>query len=291
MRHFWLKKGNDVWDLTTRNQNDIGGNFMGSPEGLGVKLKIQTFETERVSFIESVQMEQVDIGGTLYFTGYKHFSNFVEFIRYIETDEPMKLYYSTEETMDYPADHWYKLVLIKELKKKEIEFKTGCLVCDIKFIPLSRWKKDQVITLELAPAGTALAYPYVYPYFYGGQNNMAVEIDNRHNLPTSCTVQVDAITDTPLFRIIQNEKIVDQARYNLIVRENSYLIINSSPELQEASLYSENGREDVYYLGEKDYHYSNFITIPEGISTFLFTAANSQFGKVTLSYSLQRELL
>ncbi|MDR3186365.1 MAG: hypothetical protein LBU04_06130 [Christensenellaceae bacterium] len=51
---------------------------------------------------------------------------------------------------------------------------------------MSRWKKDQIITLELSPFGTPLVYPYIYPYVYGGQNNVAVEIKNTGNLPTHC---------------------------------------------------------------------------------------------------------
>lgn len=68
------------------------------------------------------------------------------------------------------------------------------------------------------------------------------------------------------------------------------------PANQEASLYTELtggslAREDIYYLGEKDYSYSNFITIPEGKSLFLFAAVNSSFGRVRLTYTEQRELL
>jgi hypothetical protein len=166
----------------------------------------------------------------------------------------------------------------------------------VKFVAVSRWKKDQVITLELKPFGEPLVYPYTYPYVYGGQNNVAVTIDNSGNLQTHCSVRVEAEADTPLFRVIQNGEVIDQARYNVYVRPNQFLLINSDPANQEASLYTEQTggslhREDVYYLGEKDYVYSNFITIPSGISTFLFTATNSQFGRVTLTYSLQRTLI
>ena len=44
----------------------------------------------------------------------------------------------------------------------------------------------------------------------------------------------------------------------------------------------------IYYL-RKGIIRSNFITIPSGPSLFLFTA-NNKFGKVTLNYSLQKEL-
>ncbi len=91
--------------------------------------------------------------------------------------------------------------------------------------------------------------------------------------------------------MIRNNEIIEQAKYNVYIREGSYMIINSDPAEQEASLHTVANREDVYYLGEKDYTYGNFITIPSGESMFLFTARNSQFGRVTLTYSLQRELI
>ena len=236
--------------------------------------------------------EITEIGGKIYFKDYEQFNAFAEFIGYMETTEPIRLYYSTtQQQPDYESlDEWYKLVLIKELSKEEIDVKTGTLVCNVKFAALSRWKKDRLITLELSPFGKALTYPYIYPYYYGGLNNIAVVINNTGNLPTHCTIKIEAETDTPLFRIIQYGKILEQAKYNVYVRNQSYLIINSDPAKQEASLYTGANREDVYYLGEKDYAYSNFITIPSGESMFLFTARNSQFGRVTLSYSLQKEL-
>jgi predicted nucleic acid-binding Zn-ribbon protein len=192
-------------------------------------------------------------------------------------------------------DGWYKLVLIKSIAKSEIDLKTGVLVCDIKFTALSRWKKDQIMTLELELFGAPLTYPYYYPYIYGGRNNMAVEIDNP-GLPTSCTVKIEAESDAPQFRILKDGKVIDQARYNVYVRSGSYAVIDSAADKQEASLYTKTDgggefREDIYYLGERDYAYSNFITIPEGRSLFLFSAINTQFGKVTVQYSLQRELI
>jgi hypothetical protein len=36
---------------------------------------------------------------------------------------------------------------------------------------------------------------------------------------------------------------------------------------------------------------NNFSTIPTGISMFLVSALNSNFGKVTLSYSIMKELI
>ncbi len=298
MRKFWLEneKGK-IWNLTPKNPYDKRSSFFGEPEGFGIKTKITSYEVENTCFIEEVETQSQTIVGDLYFSDYDHFTAFVNFVGNINTKTPMKLYYSINgHSHDNPLEsEWYKLVLINELKKSEIDYKTGFLKCEVKFACLSRWKKDRQIVLELSRYGEPLVYPYQYPYTYGGSNNLAVDIDNEGNLPTSCIIKVEAVTDTPFIRIIQDGEILDQAKYNLIVKENSYLQIDSSPNKQEASLYTlvdgEYIREDVYYIGEKDYTYSNFLTIPSGKSTLVFSAVNTDFGKVTISYSIQKELV
>ena len=298
MRKFWLEntKGK-LWNLTPKDPYAQKSSFFGKPDGLGIKTKISSYEVENTCFIEEVETQAQTITGDLYFSDYEHFIAFVEFIGNVNTKAPMKLYYSTE---GYSYDNameseWYKLVLISELKKGEIDSKTGFLQCEVKFACLSRWKKDKQITLELDRYGEPLVYPYTDPYYYGGSNNLAVDIDNEGNLPTSCIIKIEGVTDTPFIRIIQDGEIIEQAKYNLIVPESSYLLIDSSPDKQEASLYTvlndEYIREDVYYIGEKDYTYSNFLTIPSGKSTLIFSAINSDFGKITVSYSIQKELV
>lgn len=298
MRKFWLENASGKkWDLTPRNPYNNNSSFFAEPDGLGIKTKITSYEVENTCFIEKVETQSQTISGDLYFSSYEHFTKFVEFVGNINTDQTMKLYYSTKgHSFDNPLEtEWYKLVLINEMKKGEIDYKTGFLKVQIKFACMSRWKKDKHITLKLSRYGEPLVYPYYYPYYYGGSNNLAVDIDNEGNLPTSCIIKVESVTDTPFIRIIQNGEIKDQAKYNLIVKENSYLIIDSSPNSQEASLYTlVNGdyvREDVYYIGEKDYTYSNFIMIPTGKSTIVFSAKNTNFGKVTISYSIQKEMI
>jgi hypothetical protein len=297
MRRFWLKKGNAVWDLTAKDLGAPNASFLGSPEGLGAKVKIESFAVERAFFVESVKPENSEIGGKLYFADYTKFAAFIAFIGSIETTEPMRLYYSTaEEQPDCNgADEWYKLVLVKEIKKTEIDSKTGVLVCGVKFLSVSHWRQDKTVTVEVERFGDALLYPYRYNYRYGGMNRLSVTIDNTGNLPTPCTVRIEGETDTPSFKIVQSGRTLEQAKYNLNVPLGSYLLINSAPESQEASLYAVNGgivtREDVYNKGEPDYAYANFITIPSGVSTFIITANNTYFGRVTLQFSTLREVI
>ena len=298
MRKFWLENSKGkLWNLTPKDAFDKRSSFFADPDGLGIKTKITSYEVENTCFIEDIETQSQTITGNLYFSNYEHFTNFIEFVGNINTKTPMKLYYTTNgHAFDNPLEsEWYKLVLINEITKSEIDYKTCFLKCQVKFVCLSRWKKDKQIVLELNRYGDPLVYPYIYPYYYGGSNNLAVDIDNEGNLPTSCTIRVDAVTDTPFVRILQDGQIVDQAKYNLIINEGSYLIIDSNPSEQEASLYTlvddEYVREDVYYIGEKDYTYSNFLTIPSGKSTIIFSANNSDFGKVTISYSIQKELV
>jgi len=291
MRSFWLTKGLDVWDISSA-EFTANRNFMAQPQGLGLTAKIDSFEVERSTFVESVKIEPAEITGELLFADYAQFIRFAEFIGHVELKETIRFYYSTTSK---PTDlllntEWYREVLIKELTKGEID-EYGVLRCEVKFLAVSRWKRDQTITLELAPFGQPLTYPFFYPYHYGGANHVAVSIDNRGNLPTHCKVIISAETHTPTFRVLQNGEVVEQARYHVIIRPGSHMVVNSDPAMQEASLYTAGHREDVYHLGERDYSYSNFITIPSGQSMFLFSANNNIFGAVRLEYSLQRELI
>lgn len=284
MRRFWLKKGEVIWDLSS---DVIAENqcFMAEPQGLGMKMKIESFEVERATFIENTKIEGAEISGKLYFKDYVQFIDFASFIDDISAEHILRLYYSTSEKIpDFCSiNEWYKLVLIKELKKGEIDKKTGLLICDIKFATLSPWKKDQIFKFELDTDR--------YSNPDSGRPNVALNIDNFGNLPTPCTIKVEGDTDTPEFYIIKNGKYIERARYNIHIKQGSYMLINSDPAAQEASLYTGTERKDIYSLGERDYAFSNFLTIPTGKCMFMLVAQNKKFGKVTLSYSLQRELI
>lgn len=298
MRKFWLENSHGkIWDLTSNRTWDKNSAFLADPNGLGVKTKISSYEVENTIFVEDITTQAQSITGTIYFSDYEHFSRFVEFVGNINTQEPMKLYYSIDGiSHDNSMDkQWYKRVLITELKKGEIDTKTSSLKISISFECISKWRKDKEITMSMSNNGEPLSYPYIYPFLYEGINHLAVEINNSGNLPTSCIVRIDGLTKKPTFRILQNGKLVDQARYDLTINENETLVVNSSPENQEASLYSTNEMgevaQDVYHLGEKNYTFSNFITIPTGISVFIISGFDGVLGQVTLSYSEQRELI
>jgi len=300
MRRFWLEnQQGQIWNLTPKDIHDKRAAFMADPQGLGIRTRIRSFTINDTYFIEEVATQAQTIQGTLFFSGYDHFQRFIDFVGTINTEEPLKLYYSTggvthENKLN---KQWYKLVLISELRKTEIDTNTQALRIPIRFDCMSRWRKDQEITLELTRSGDPLVYPFFYPYIYGGSNNLAVEIDNTGNLPTPCRIRVEGSTETPLIRLIQNGEIIDQAQYHITVATNQHLIIDSDPATQEATLFTLTpdgavmATEDVYYTGERHYAFSNFITIPSGKSLFLVSALNANFGRVTISYSTQKELV
>ena len=296
MRKFWLKNARgDLWDLTPTDPTYHRGSFLNAPTGLGIQTRIRSFELENVIFVEDIETTQQVIRGELFFKDYKHFDRFVAFIG--TTRETLKLYYSPDGVSLHNKlnKQWYKEILIQELGKTEIDRRTGFLRCGVRFASMSRWRRDVSIVLELSRHGDPLVYPFFYPYFYGGSNNLAVEIDNTGNLPTSCIITIEATSDSPHIRLTQNGEIVSQARYNLIVRPGSHLIIDSRADRQEATMITilgnQTARENVYFTGEKDYAYQNFITIPTGKSMLLVSAQNANFGRVTVEYSIQRELI
>ena len=288
MRKFWLENRNgDIWDFNSNYLCRDNGNFLARPEGLGVRTRIRSFEIENTTFIESIQAQTQTIQGLLFFKDYAHFREFADFVGVINTEEPLKLYYSVNEQKER---HWYKRVLITELQKSEINIRTGVLEVRARFESLSRWRQDHHISIEIGQDGNALVYPYYYAYTYAG-SNLTVEIDNTGNLRTSCIITIEGLTDTPTFRLIQDGRACCQARYNLLIQQGSKLVIDSAPDTQRADLITGETVENVYYVGEKDYTFSNFIMIPSGKSEFVVSALNSNFGRCRLEFSVQREVI
>ena len=288
MRRFWLEnRAGEIWDFNANNFDEDDRNLLARPEGLGIRTRIRSFEVENTTFIESITTQSQTIQGLLYFRDYAHFRAFADFVGVINDEQPLKLYYSVNEQKER---HWYKRVLITELQKSEISIRTGTLEVRARFESLSRWRQDHHISIEIGQSGNAHVYPYFYPYTYAG-SNLTVDIDNTGNLRTSCIITVEGMTDTPTFRLIQNDKIIDQARYNLLVPSGSKLVVDSAPDTQRAELITGEVIENVYYAGEKDYTYSNFLMIPSGKCEFVASALNSNFGRVRIEFSIQREVI
>jgi len=297
-RRFWLKNQHGaIWDMTSNNPVSNTANFLYAPQGLGIRTRVNTFNVENTYFIEQIQTQTQVIQGVLIFYSYDHFSRFVEFIGNINTTVPLRLYYSTDGSTHQSIEmQWYKEVLITDIRKEEIDRHYAVLRVPISFTAISRWKRDVETILELARSGDPLVYPHIFPYFYGGSNNLAVRIDNSGNMPTSARIRIEGITDTPLLRLLQDGEILNQAKYNLTVGANQHLIIDSDPAHQAAALYTMLSptnivREDVYNAGEPDYAFSNFISIPSGVSWLLASATNAVMGVTRISWSIQRELL
>jgi hypothetical protein len=294
MRRFWLKKSNVIFDLTDADFAD-GKAFLGDPQGLGFKSKVESFTVEYATFVEKVTMDTSTVKGTLYFRDYTVFSQFVAFIGIQEKAEAIRLYYSTNDLPYSSTDNWYKEVLITSLTKTELDAKLGVLKCAVEFTGITPWKQDRLYTVQGGtPVGDALVYGYLYNYTYGGASAKALDIDNGGNLPTACKIEIYGIATNPSFYLEQNGQQLQKGRFRCVLPNTTgRLVIDSDPIKQEATYYDTNvpsGRS-VYNLAEPSYDYANFITIPEGQSRLIITADGGSLGNVIVSFSIQREVI
>jgi site-specific DNA-cytosine methylase len=155
--------------------------------------------------------------------------------------------------------------------------------------------RERVFGISILGEHTPFIFPEPIPLTKRLKDVLDDEVDERYYLKDSTVLSILTSHFHQRRGQIQGDVIIDQARYHITVGANSFLIVDSSADNQEASLSTTNNGaitvEDVYYTGERDYAFSNFITIPTGISTFLVSALNANFGKVTLSYSTMKELI
>jgi hypothetical protein len=294
MRKFWLKKNGAVFDLTDGTLAS-GKAFLGAPQGLGFKSKVESFTVEYATFVEKTTIENSVVKGNLYFSGYAAFSAFLTFIGVQGKAEPIRLYYSTSDLPYTSTDNWYKEVLITNLGKTELDVKTGVLICAVEFTGITPWKQDRLYTVQGGnPVGDALVYGYLYNYTYGGASAKALDIDNTGNLPTACKIEIYGVAANPSFYLEQNGLQVQKGRFRCTLpNATGRIVIDSDPVKQEATYYDTSvpdGRS-VYNLAEPSYDYANFITIPEGQSRIIITADGGTLGAVSVSFSIQREVI
>jgi hypothetical protein len=294
MRRFWLKKNNTLWDLSVSALGESNG-FLADPQGLGFKAKIESFDIEYATFVEKVTMDKSVVKGNLYFRDYESFSHFLSFIGIQEKAEPIRLYYSTSDLPYASLENWYKDCLITTLGKTEIEVKSGVLKCAVEFTGITPWKQDRLYTVQGGnPVGDALVYGYLYNYTYGGASAKALDIDNTNNLPTACKIEIYGVAANPSFYLEQNGVQKQKGRFRCTLpNATGRIVIDSDPVKQEAMYYDTSvpdGRS-VYNLAEPSYDYANFITIPPGLSRLIVTADGGTLGAVSVSFSIQREVI
>lgn len=312
MRAIWLQnlETKEYWNLLPSNPYKVldehgnGACPLLGISGLGYSQNVTQNQVGVDYFISEITSKNTPITGTLLFWHDKHLRLFQEFVG--DFRKQLRLFYSPSGAFhidDHTSNVFYKDVLLTQVGKTEMT-QYSTYECAVTFTPQSDvWKSDHTYKIaDVANAGTALVYPYVYPYVYGGNETLALNIDNKGR-ETGCVVRIKNTSAN-----VENEiewhcvhsyvdsygethEDVSKARFYLNLAPGAELLVNSNALTQQAKVtFSDGTGQNVVASQEPSWEYINFIQLEHGENRFIFFLPTTNLS-IQVTYTEQREII
>lgn len=244
--------------------------FFSDPSGLGTKAK-NSYTKAGISFINTKSaIEQKKPSGTMNFTGYKQYDEFMDVIKF----KPLVLVYEP-----YEGNVLYMDCDSYEITKTEISHKTNRLECKIKFNGTSTWYR-KVKALKNESLHKGKKYSYRYPYIYTELASGVINITNQSNLPAYAKITVLGPVKNPSWVLMKSGKTVATGKIDLTLKKGQRLVVNSDPTNLEICVCDENNQilEDAYE--KSDFSTDRFIYPPPGESKLSFSHEDANEMKI-----------
>ena len=190
-----------------------------NPEGLGLK---EDFDYLKVGNnyipVNEQECQQVQIKGTLFFTGRKPYETYNSFVKFVR-QPPLVLSYTTFDSFSITVD-------AAELGKTELT-KGGILTVPVVFLARGLWFK----TLSgYIPASTGVrpVYPYTYPDVYPEEISQGVILTSDSNHPSPCKITIWGEVTNPEWRHYVNGVFIGNGKYTGTISEGHMLVIDTT---------------------------------------------------------------
>jgi len=268
--------------------------FLYNPKNLGIKIAntYSKISNIRIKTDESVEFQ--DVTGNLKIKNYEKFELFRLFLAK-NRNSGFYLYYTDAVNPERFIECDFVLLTKTELEQDDI------LWCDCTITPRTYWQKSQkTIThsvsgnsegkkyvLNEAETDPLFAYAYKYKlnaeetdplfkyaYTYSVGTVGVADVTNSGDFEVPVKIKIDGDVLNPLIQLYDasNTKI-SEAKINVEVTAGQQLIINSSPDDLKIVLVDTDGTE-TDQTANQDFTKVNYITIPVGSHTLLFTEEN-----------------
>ncbi len=215
MREFYLINGKgNTYSLTDKLH------WLYEPENLGAKFNSK-YEQIGSNFIRTQRIARPDdISGKILFTGGNPYSDYHNFIKFIAA-EPLILEYFNNN------DRFRAKVDLKEIKKAEINSKTGFLECPIKLKRTSRWYKT-ITALNDASSQGGKVYDYSYPYTYleFEPQQAIIESDSGYESPIKLTIFGPCTN--PTWKHYLNDEVIGYGALNTSIIAGRRIVIDNT---------------------------------------------------------------
>lgn len=292
----WLKNSvGEIWDLRPKSLlNVTNGSFLRALDGTGFETKLAFARVKNDFVVTEETPQQVPITGTMYFRNPDHLKRFGEFVGDYSND--IQFFYDPTGRIDPRSQidrPWYKYVRISKLTSGEQDEKTAYWICKMTFTPLSAmWRRDTVIasTASLV-VGSPHVYAFIYPYFYQSESKLYLDILNEGER-IGCRVKIKTLQSAPLTSLEWVCSSGSKRQYakwlaGIGLAQNRSLVIDSTPNKQEATVYYDDNADDVQDYQEPNPQYINFVELYPGNNQIVFNLGTIEGAEVEVSYTEQ----
>ena len=223
--------------------------FLVNPDGLGYSNDSDFENVGYDYYITSTAISQPKPHGTIKFTSYERYLEFIKFIQ----REPLKLCYTAAEA------HYLDCVL-GSLSKGEIESRK--LSVTIQLIGISQWYKyrKEAVGSE-AVIGKYYPYQYAYTYTDKAQGDVHIVSDSALDSPAKLTI-LGPCTNPKWVHYVNNKK-ESEGRVIATIPDNHRLVVSSEYPFSIKE-YDEYNNEIADRYEDSDFETERFVFLKHG---------------------------
>lgn len=254
VRSFWLEneKGQQF-----RLDNLETGGILVSPSNLGLSKKID-FQRIGQTYVEnSMEDEQKNPAGTVFFKNYNKYREFVDFIEDANKLKIIyKIPYQTEEKK------YYKDVILKKIDKSE---KTGkWLSCQVEFAGISLWYGKNTIEYTINPVETEIRWGFIWDSIFNDNNSQSLIYKNTGHVSAPITLEMDGAVSNPSIEVYIDDILYQEIKIKTTIAEHEKLVYNSKEnEFAIKKIKTDGTEEELFDLDIIDFENNNVIRIPK----------------------------
>lgn len=272
MRRFYLI--NKIGEQYSLNSHKTG--FLQSVKGLGWVQTTDYVKTGNAWARSHSEDVQTSISGQLLFSnvGSTPYDKYAAFNYWIRQAKSLTLVYETS------AGTYYKDVDYIQIDKKEIT-EGNVLLCDVEFMPLSLWYKQESEQFSVNLSDTTSRFSLSFPVTFHDYSNGNVVVQNDGSVEAGFTVSFTGPILNPRIELVTDG---ETKVFEVSAEADNNEVINYSSrdnDVNVTMLDSDGNETNLFY--SLDISNENFFKVPIGTSTIKFSAESDIVNPIYLN--------
>lgn len=247
--------------------------YMLNPSGLGIKHDASYIRIGNSFLRNKSNVAQSKIGGKIEFMDPGANKRFNEFYNFCAASSSLFLVYDPGDGTEYIRD-----IDISEAGKTERT--GGTLPISVNFACKSLYYLRNNNRFVFEAVENEKRYDYQYDFVYGDYGTYEADFDNSGHVEAPFDCVIHGYCVNPAIRIMQNNEILYEVEFPVVVESGAYISYSSRDGMLEASLVAADGTK-TNLMPFLDIEKDNFFKIPIGKNKIIFVSESESTNVIT----------